>query len=128
MIIAGNGSDDILTIATRTFIAPGGTLASPDPTYSLYSVLAQLEDAKFVSTVPWGPDWSLPVEALLATKADAIYLANPNAPSGTFMSRRRRWRSWRRSFRGLLLIDEAYADFAEDNCLLAGARRTPMWW
>src|SRR5438045_4077882 len=42
MIIAGNGSDDLLTIATRTFIAPGGLLAFPDPTYSLYPVLAQL--------------------------------------------------------------------------------------
>ena len=49
MIIAGNGSDDILTIATRTFVPPGGTLAFPDPTYSLYPVLAQLEDAKFVA-------------------------------------------------------------------------------
>src|ERR1700678_4428399 len=38
MIIAGNGSDDILTIATRTFIPPGGTLAVCDPTYSLYPV------------------------------------------------------------------------------------------
>src|SRR5688572_19413122 len=77
MLIAGNGSDDILTIATRTFIPPGGVLAAPDPTYSLYTVLAQLEGAKYVS-VPWARDWSLPVGALLATKADAIYLANPN--------------------------------------------------
>src|SRR5262245_28454667 len=46
MIICGNGSDDILTIATRTFVAPGGTLAFPDPTYSLYPVLARLEEAK----------------------------------------------------------------------------------
>src|SRR3954471_5223437 len=76
MIIAGNGSDDILTIATRTFIPPGGTLAFPEPTYSLYPVLARLQDAK-VATVPWGPDWSLPTDALLATRADAIYLANP---------------------------------------------------
>src|SRR5829696_6460503 len=58
-IIAGNGSDDILTIATRTFVAPGGTLAAPDPTSSLYTVLAQLEGAKYVS-VPWARDWSLP--------------------------------------------------------------------
>ncbi|MBV8782024.1 MAG: histidinol-phosphate transaminase, partial [Phycisphaerae bacterium] len=42
MIIAGNGSDDILTIATRTFVANGGTLACPSPTYTLYPVLAKL--------------------------------------------------------------------------------------
>src|SRR3954468_11718641 len=46
MILAGNGSDDILTIATRTFVTPGATLVSPDPSYSLYPILAKLEDAK----------------------------------------------------------------------------------
>src|SRR3954463_12915088 len=45
MILCGNGSDDILTIATRTAVPPGGTLAHPDPTYSLYPVLARLQDA-----------------------------------------------------------------------------------
>src|SRR3954447_2264866 len=48
MVMAGNGSDDVLTIATRAFLAPGGTLACPEPTYSLYPVLAQLQDAKTV--------------------------------------------------------------------------------
>src|ERR1700722_19855703 len=48
-IIAGNGSDDILTIATRCFIPPGGTLACPEPTYSLYPVLAKLQDAKLAT-------------------------------------------------------------------------------
>ena len=115
MILAGNGSDDILTIATRTFVGAGGKLAAPDPTYSLYPVLAQLQEAQFIP-VPWAEDWSLPTEALLATKADAIYLANPNAPSGTFVSPTK-VAELARQFPGLLLIDEAYADFAEDNCL-----------
>jgi histidinol-phosphate aminotransferase len=115
MILAGNGSDDILTIATRTFLGPGGKLAAPDPTYSLYPVLAQLQEAQFFP-VPWAEDWSLPIEALLASKADAIYLANPNAPSGTFVSPTK-VAELARQFPGLLLIDEAYADFAEDNCL-----------
>src|SRR6266567_342395 len=47
MILAGNGSDEILTMATRTFLGHGETLAAPSPTYSLYPVLAQLQDAKF---------------------------------------------------------------------------------
>src|SRR5206468_8350357 len=57
-LIAGNGSDDILTIATRTFLSPGGTLAFPDPTYSLYPVLAKLQEAKTI-TVPWEKNWHL---------------------------------------------------------------------
>jgi histidinol-phosphate aminotransferase len=115
MILCGNGSDDILTIATRTFVPPGGTLAHPDPTYSLYPILAQLEQAS-TAPVPWEKDWSLPIDALVATQASAIYLANPNAPSGTFVSPMKVAELARR-FPGALLVDEAYADFADDNCL-----------
>jgi histidinol-phosphate aminotransferase len=115
MILAGNGSDELLTIATRTFVPPGGVLASPDPTYSLYPILARIEQATY-APVPWEKDWSLPLDALLATKPDAIFLVNPNAPSGTFVSPTK-VEELARQFRGLLLIDEAYVDFADDNCL-----------
>jgi histidinol-phosphate aminotransferase len=112
-IICGNGSDDILTIATRTFIPPGGTLASPDPTYSLYTVLAQLEGATHVS-VPWERNWSLPIEALATANADAIYLANPNAPSGSIVSNDAIAKLAERTGK-LVLVDEAYGDFADQT-------------
>ncbi len=115
MILAANGSDDVLAIATQCFLGKGDTLAYPEPTYSLYSVLAELNDVK-TATVDWERDWSLPIDALLATKARAIYLANPNAPSGTFVPAAGIAELARR-FEGLVLIDEAYADFADDNCL-----------
>jgi histidinol-phosphate aminotransferase len=115
MILAGNGSDDLLTIAARTFISGGGTVAYPEPTYSLYPILAKLADAK-VATVDWGGDWALPIEALAATKADAIFLANPNAPSGTFVPPAE-VAKLAEEFNGLILVDEAYVDFAETNCL-----------
>jgi histidinol-phosphate aminotransferase len=115
MVIVGNGSDDLLTIATRTFVPAGGCIAHPDPTYSLYPVLAQLQDARSVA-VPWAGAWELPIEGLLATNSDAIYLANPNAPSGTLVGIDA-VRSLAKSFDGILLIDEAYADFAPKNCL-----------
>lgn len=115
MIICGNGSDELLTIATRTFVPPGGKLAFPMPTYSLYPVLSRLQDANAV-TVAWEDDWALPIDALLATKADAIYLANPNAPSGTFVSPMK-VAELAKAFPGALLLDEAYVDFADDNCL-----------
>jgi histidinol-phosphate aminotransferase len=113
--IAGNGSDDILTIATRTFIPPGGLLAFPEPTYSLYGVLAKIQDARTVG-VPWETGFSLPVDGLLAAKPDAIYLANPNAPTGTAVPLAA-ITALAQEFKGLLLIDEAYADFAEQNCM-----------
>jgi len=115
MILCGNGSDDILTIATRAFVPAGGALAFPDPTYSLYPVLSQLEDARAIP-VPWDADWSLPVDALLETGADAIYIANPNAPTGTFVPPAR-IAQLAQKFPGAVVVDEAYADFADDNCV-----------
>ena len=115
MILAGNGSDDILTIATRTFIPSGGVLAYPHPTYSLYSVLAQLEDAKTVG-VEWEGDWQLPVAGLIGAKPQAVYLANPNAPSGTVLPVSVIG-AFASEFKGLLLVDEAYVDFADASCL-----------
>jgi histidinol-phosphate aminotransferase len=115
MILCGNGSDDILTIATRTFVPPGGTLAYPDPTYSLYPVLSQIESAKPLA-IPWDKNWSLPVEALADCGADAIFMANPNAPSGTFVQPNEIGKLAGR-FKGAVLVDEAYAEFAEDNCI-----------
>jgi histidinol-phosphate aminotransferase len=115
MVICGNGSDDVLTIVTRTFVPPGGSIASPEPTYSLYPVLAQLEEAKHVG-VPWEKNWALPIDALLATNADAIYLANPNAPTGTTVPLGA-IEELAKSFGKLVLVDEAYADFAGETAL-----------
>lgn len=114
-ILAGNGSDDILQIALRTYCASGETLASPDPTYSLYPVLAALSDVTF-ATVPWEANWTLPVTALLATNPRAIFFANPNAPSGTVVPRRD-VAALARGTDALVLVDEAYVDFAEESCL-----------
>jgi histidinol-phosphate aminotransferase len=115
MILTGNGSDDVLAIALLTFCSPGDTLAYPHPTYSLYPVMAALDEVK-TAEVPWEKDWSLPVDALVASKARAIFLANPNAPSGTFVSPQK-IEELCGKFTGLVLIDEAYVDFADDNCL-----------
>ena len=114
-ILAGNGSDDILSIAVRTFLGPDDLLAYPDPTYSLYPVLADLSETRHVG-VPWEKDYALPIDALLATRARAIFLANPNAPTGTFVPPAR-VRELAKKFDGVVLVDEAYVDFADDNCL-----------
>jgi histidinol-phosphate aminotransferase len=115
MILAGNGSDDVLSVALLTFLSPGDTLAYPDPTYSLYPVLAELDEVK-VAAVPWERQWALPIDALLATRARAIFLANPNAPSATFIPPAR-IAELVKKFDGVVLVDEAYVDFADETCL-----------
>lgn len=115
MILCGNGSDELLTIATRCFIPAGGVLAAPAPTYSLYPVLTQIEEAKFTA-VPWPKDYSLPIEALLDAQPRAIYIANPNAPTGTVVPAEQ-IADLAGRFRGAVLVDEAYVDFAGGSCV-----------
>jgi histidinol-phosphate aminotransferase len=115
MILAGNGSDEILAMAMRTYLGPGDILAYPDPTYSLYPVLAQCGE-NIVRTVAWKANWDLPLAALLDTGARAIFFANPNSPTGTLV-RKSRVRELALALDGLLLVDEAYVDFADETCL-----------
>ena len=115
-IIAGNGSDEILAMLVRAFVGPGQAIAWPDPTYSLYPVLADIQDARGIA-LPWAPDWQLPVDALLASGAQAIFFANPNAPSGTVVPPDT-VRALARRFGGLVLVDEAYVDFAEGDSVM----------
>ncbi|HQY87526.1 MAG TPA: aminotransferase class I/II-fold pyridoxal phosphate-dependent enzyme, partial [Tepidisphaeraceae bacterium] len=115
MILAGNGSEDIFTIATRCFVPPGGIIASPTPSYSLYPVLAQLADATHVG-VAWKKNWQLPIDALTSSNAQAIYLCNPNTPSGTLVSSDD-IESLLKETKSLVLVNEAYADFSGESVI-----------
>ncbi len=114
-VLAANGSDDVLTVLTRAFVPPGGRIASPWPTYSLYPTLCEIQGCDF-APVAWRDGWRLPIEALLAEKPHAIYFANPNAPSGTAVDSADVAELAGR-FDGLLLVDEAYADYADTDCV-----------
>src|SRR6266851_2160869 len=113
-ILIGNGSDDILTILTRAFVPEGGTVVSPTPSYLLYRTLAELQGARFI-TVPFDADWSLP-RPWPVRGAHVTFLANPNSPSGTAVGLAELERL-REQCDGPLVVDEAYADFAQDNAL-----------
>ena len=115
MILAGNGGDDVLNVITRTIVPAGGSIVSPAPTYSLYSVLAQLEDAELVS-VAWKKNWQLPIDALKSSKADAIFICNPNTPSGTFVPTDE-IESLLKETEVPVVVDEAYADFAGESVI-----------
>src|SRR5438270_13365851 len=60
-ILIGNGSDDILTILTRTFVPEGGLIVSPTPSYILYRSLAEIQAAEFES-VPFDENWQPQIE------------------------------------------------------------------
>ena len=113
-IVIGNGSDDILTILTRAFVPDGGLVVSPTPSYILYRTLAGLQGARF-ATVPFTSDWALP-DPWPVPEANLTALANPNSPSGTFVGLPEIERLVAQ-VRGPVLVDEAYADFAEENAI-----------
>ena len=108
-ILIGNGSDDILTILTRTLVPEGGRVQSLEPSYLLYGTLASLQGAQ-MDEVPFGPGWSLP-EPWPNSGANLVFLPNPNSPSGTVVD----LQSIRRvlpQMKAPLVLDEAYVDFA----------------
>jgi histidinol-phosphate aminotransferase len=115
MVLAGNGSDDLLTIITRAFVGPGDLLVYPTPSYILYRTLAELQDAR-VAEVSFAPDWSLDPASFARPGARLAFLANPNSPSGTTL-RPGQVASIAERLDCPLIVDEAYADFAESDCV-----------
>ncbi len=115
-ILCGNGSDDILTIVTRTFVGEGQLLRLPYPSYVLYASLAEIQGARS-EEVSFNRDWSL-AEAFGRGAPDLrlAFLPNPNSPSGTMVPPDA-VRQLAERLPCPLLVDEAYADFAETNCL-----------
>jgi histidinol-phosphate aminotransferase len=133
-IIVGNGSDELLALATRAFVEPHGAGRVPPgkqrasrstvqffkPSYSLYPVLAEIQGA-VAHPVPLPPDFSLPsVRELKAGgwdfQAALTFVTTPNAPSGRAYSTKE-LDALCAAHKGVLILDEAYVDFAEEHAL-----------
>lgn len=114
-IIAGNGSDDLLNLIVRAVGEAEKQIVCPAPTYVLYRTLAEIQDAEFVE-VPYPDDYQLPVDLLIAAQGAVTFVASPNSPSGTAISVAD-LEILAKELSGILVIDEAYVDFAENNAL-----------
>lgn len=108
-VFAGNGSDEVLALATRCFVGAGGSIGSFRPSYSLYPVLAEIRGVQTVfAPLGEGFAWRRPAKDFTP---DLFFLTNPNAPTGVIYPRGEII-SFARDFEGVVLVDEAYADFA----------------
>ncbi len=129
-IIVGNGSDELLALATRAFVEPwtsratdsrGATVQYFTPSYSLYPVLADIHGAKR-NAVPLRSDFGLPSRRELKRGAQwdfnaaLSFVTTPNAPTGRGYSREE-LRDLCKAQRGVLVLDEAYVDFAKEDAL-----------
>jgi len=123
MVFVGNGSDEILALCTRAFVEDNGSIGYFNPSYSLYPSLADIRDVeKRPVDLGSGFEWAMPSKY----KASLFLLARPNAPTGMNYPLRT-VSSFCAKFKGVVLIDEAYADFASDNCMaLARTRKNVL--
>jgi histidinol-phosphate aminotransferase len=130
-IIIGNGSDELLALATRAFVEPDSrprhsrdsrsTVQYFTPSYSLYPVLAAIHGAR-TNGVRLTGDFGLPaLEVLRKSKAwdfaaALTFITTPNAPSGRAYATAE-LDALCRGHRGVVVLDEAYVDFAVENAL-----------
>jgi histidinol-phosphate aminotransferase len=132
-IIVGNGSDELLALATRAFVEPAestrltaqgvsqSTVQYFDPGYSLYPVLAAIHGARH-NAVPLHGDFELPTLSRLRRsvqwdfRAALSFLTTPNAPAGRGYSTAD-LDTLASLHKGVLILDEAYADFADENAM-----------
>lgn len=113
-IMAGNGMDELLALAVRTFADPGDRVLAMYPTYSLYEVLCKLHGAELVS-VDLDEQFGLS-EAFFNTPARFCFFTRPNAPTALCAPRAQVER-FCAEFKGIVVLDEAYIDFGDDDCM-----------
>lgn len=112
-VFVGNGSDEILALAARAFAERDGTIGYFEPSYSLYPVLAGIEGiATRPAPLAENFTWALPEKY----QASLFFLANPNAPTSMLFPKKN-VADLCHALRGVVVIDEAYADFAPYNCV-----------
>jgi histidinol-phosphate aminotransferase len=134
-IIVGNGSDELLALATRAFVEPASACPPHppsravvqffSPSYSLYPVLADIAGARR-NPVPLAADFGLPALAELKAgrwdfQAALTFITTPNAPSGRGYATAE-LETLCRAQRGVVVLDEAYADFARENAMALALR------
>lgn len=120
MILCGNGSDDLLTILVRCYVGVGDAIRVPTPSYILYQTLADIQGV-LCDKVAFTEDWSLPASFTSpdTSTGEPIRLAivpNPNSPSGTLLPPKQLL-ALAEELPCPLVVDEAYGDFSESNCL-----------
>lgn len=112
-IFIGNGSDEILALCAKTFVENDESIGSLDPSYSLYKTLAAIRD------VPWegsSLDEKLKIKNEKLRKISLFLWTNPNAPTGEWREPKT-IKAFAKKFKGVVLVDEAYGDFARGNCM-----------
>jgi histidinol-phosphate aminotransferase len=111
--VTGCGSDDVIDTAMRAFGVAGDRIAFSAPTFSMIPLFARLNGLEPVP-IPFCDDFDIDADRLVASRAKLTYLCAPNNPTGTGISRTAVEHVARRAA-GIVLLDEAYAEFAPES-------------
>jgi histidinol-phosphate aminotransferase len=118
-VIAGSGSEGIMSNIIRAFLCDEDEVLTTDAAFIGFQVLAKSRGVKY-RTVPYA-NWHYDLEALalqINANTKIIYLANPNNPTGTIFTRRQFAEFYKHvPERVLIILDEAYFEYAKDNPL-----------
>jgi len=112
-VFVGNGADEILELIFRAFVDPGTTVATLYPTYPLYRTLCTLHLGELTEH-PYTQSWEIP-DSFIEDLSEIKFVVNPNSPTGTYVPCLVIEEIARRA-KGLVVVDEAYVDFAEGSC------------
>ncbi|WP_438446770.1 histidinol-phosphate transaminase [Gorillibacterium sp. sgz5001074] len=112
-VFCGNGSSEIISLIMKVFVGAGGRVALPDPSFDYYHTAAVCQQVE-VLPVPTGGDFEIDTEGLLSSGADAVVLINPHAPTGRLLGREE-IRRLADGFHGLVVVDEAYMEYAKER-------------
>ena len=122
-VFVGTGSDEILSLMARAFVEDDESIGSLDPSYSLYRTLAAIRNVKWRGSPAAAAKSGAALAKSLHPSTSLFFWTNPNAPTGEF-AEPEEIAAFAKAFRGVTVVDEAYADFARGNCLaLAAAPR-----
>ena len=126
-IFIGNGSDEAIDLVFRVFCEPRvDNVVAIAPSYGMYKVAAAINDVE-LREVQLGEEYSLPVEEILAAtdkNTKALFLCSPNNPTGNSFPREAILRLVD-EFEGMVVVDEAYIDFAEAESLKSEIAERP---
>ena len=111
-LVTGCGSDDVLDAAIRAFGESGDEVAFSAPTFVMIPIFARL-NGLVPAVVPMGPSYEVDPQRLVDRRAKITYLCTPNNPTSTAMSREAVEYVVEHAA-GLVILDEAYAEFAPD--------------
>ncbi len=121
-IFVGNGSDEVIDLAFRIFCNPGNDKALTfSPTYGMYDVSAAINNVELIK-LPLTQNFQIDLEEVKAFLNDAsiklIFICSPNNPTGNLM-KKNSVEFILNNFNGIVIIDEAYIDFAQEESLIS---------